>query len=128
MKRVQMSVYVTPEVADRLRAASEVAVVPLGRHVGDMLESLIDSVEYVSSKLADARREPAKALSRVRAIDNALGVEARQGRDGGLQPGVEAGVARPDARPHGGGRTSGRATPPSSNTGVNTPKRNPSRV
>jgi hypothetical protein len=111
MKRAQMTIYLTPEVADRLRLASEVAGVPVGRHVGDMLESLIDSVEYVSGKMAEARREPAKALNRVRAIDNALSVDVRQ------KTGVTA-AGPAVARPQGRGRTSaGSATPPS-NTGV----------
>lgn len=108
MARVQMSVYVTEEVAARLRDASGVAGVPMGRHVGDMLESLIDSVEYVSVKLAEARRQPAEALSRVRAIDSALQL------GGGLDAVVDASPAARGAR----GRTASAASSPPSNTGA----------
>lgn len=119
MKRVQLSVYVTPEIAERLRLASDVAVVPVGRHVGDMLESLIDSVEFVSTKMAEARRQPAEALNRVRAIDDALAIDLR-GRAGAPSSTAMTGQAEPvAARPQRGrGRTATGSAIPPSNTGV----------
>ncbi|KVC54842.1 hypothetical protein WI72_17065 [Burkholderia ubonensis] len=120
MKRVQMSVYVTPEVAERLKASSKVASVPLGRHVGDMLESMLDSIEYVSVKMAQARRSPAEAFSRLQALDTALEADVSRSRARGGAS-VKEGAASAAARPHGhGGRTAAEAAHPPSNTGVTT--------
>ncbi|WP_020207146.1 hypothetical protein [Cupriavidus sp. WS] len=87
-----MTVYVTPEIAERLRESSQVAGVPLGRHVGDMLGSLVDSIEYVSGKMAELRRSPGVAVDRLKAIDATISAQVEQRNKGAARTRETAGM------------------------------------
>lgn len=103
MKRVQMTVYVDADIAQRLRESSQVAGVPLGRHAGDMLGSLIDSIEYVSAKMAEIRRSPSAGLAKLKAIEEAVTTSETVGMSGAETRGGRGGPAGTHAR-HGAAR------------------------
>jgi predicted transcriptional regulator len=77
MAKTQMSIYVTEEIAQRLRKLAEEMGAPVGRHTGDMLEALIESAQFITDRMVEAKTEPALAMRKLKAMDKKMATIAK---------------------------------------------------
>lgn len=78
MAKVQMSIYVTQDIAQRLRSLAGQVGAPVGRHTGDMLEALIESAQFITEKMVEAKTEPMLAMKKLKAMDKKMALIAQR--------------------------------------------------
>ena len=123
--RIRTTITITPEAHEVFSRMAETAGLSLGRCIGDWLTDTLDGAQFVSLKMAEARKAPSVVMREMHAM--ALGLvdetnrtmaEMREKPAG--RPSEVGGVppTRPAGRPT-------RVSPPSSNTGGKVPRGNP---
>ena len=81
MAKVQMSIYVTPEISERLRKMAAEMGAPVGRHTGDMLEALIESAQFITDRMVEAKVNPSLAMKKLRSMDKKMATIAKHVHD-----------------------------------------------
>lgn len=119
-ERVRLTISVTPEVHQAFTRLAAASGMSLSRAMGEWLGDTLDAVEFVATKVEQAREAPKLVMREMHAY--ALGMADEAGEivrrmRGGVAQAERARAAEP---PRAGGRS---PSPPSSNTGGKVPNK-----
>lgn len=108
--RIRTTITITPEVHEVFSRMAETSGMSLGRCIGEWLEDTIEGAQFVSSKMAEARRAPAVVMREMQGIVLGLGDEVNAVAEHMRREAAARASAAPGSR-----RLA--PSPPSSNTG-----------
>jgi hypothetical protein len=123
-ERIRTTISLTPESYEVFKRMATAANLSISRCMGDWLGDTLDVAQMITIKMEDAKREPMRVVSELRAMVSEMGanvdladLEVR----GRSRTGVERELPR----------AGGAGAPPSSNTGVlwpTSPKKSASKL
>jgi len=124
--RIRLTITVTPEVHAIFSRMAEVAGLSLGKCMGEWLADTSDGAQFVSLKMAEARKAPKLVMREMQAMVHGLSEEVDATLAGMRKaPAVGAGASGPKAKPRTVRAGPVPPSPPSSNTGGKVPRVNP---
>ena len=128
--RVRLTISVTPETQEVFQRMADAAGVSLGRCMGDWLADTIEGAQFVTQKMVEARQRPRLVMremqSFVRGLQDEIDQVLEESRSGQARAAATLSTEAEDTpAPAGrrGAQARGHQEPPSSNTGVNPPRR-----
>lgn len=121
--RIRLTISITPEVHLAFSQMAEAGGISLSRAIGGWLEDTLDGAQFVAAKMMEARRAPQRVMDELQGLAGQLAVGQADEVLGVIQEKARA-SARRGTRPRGGAvQTPAPESAPSSNTGLNSPRR-----